>query len=334
MPKGYWTLENIMPFANQCKSRSEFQKRFTAAYKGAKKRSDFEEICKHMISLHEVWSFEKLKSLAQKCKTKKEFKALYPKAHGAAILRSDYDEIVFHMPKRVKLLGRNNPKHRWTYEKLKEMALQCKTFMEFATRFPSAYLTSSRRDDFNEICANLERQISKPYTEEDLIIKSKSCSTRSEMSIKYPSEYNAIKRFDDRESFFEHMKGSATSSNAEIDLFDIVRSVYPKAQKLIDKRVKIANKKHIVGFHIDIYVPELKMGIEFDGTYWHSEAGLKRSRQDWPQEDIYNYHRIKDDYFALKGISILHIKEEDWIKDKEKCIKKCFEFLAEGKTNE
>jgi len=34
-----------------------------------------------------------------------------------------------------------------------------------------------------------------------------------------------------------------------------------------------------------------------------------------------------DRYFKSKGIDILHIKEEDWVKDKDRCIKQCFLFL-------
>ena len=47
----------------------------------------------------------------------------------------------------------------------------------------------------------------------------------------------------------------------------------------------------------------------------------------WSDEDIRNYHEIKDSWFASNGIQILHIKEEDWIQDKEACIKKCLDFL-------
>ncbi len=86
-------------------------------------------------------------------------------------------------------------------------------------------------------------------------------------------------------------------------------------------------KPHIKGFDIDIYIPELRKGIEFDGTYWHSFSGLSRSRIDWPHEDIENYHQIKDKYFLSKGIHAFHVIEEDWIINKEKCIKECLEFL-------
>jgi hypothetical protein len=52
---------------------------------------------------------------------------------------------------------------------------------------------------------------------------------------------------------------------------------------------------------IDIYLPELKIGFEFNGLYWHSD--LKKEK---------DYHQNKTKYFAEKGIRIIHIWEDDW----------------------
>jgi len=52
---------------------------------------------------------------------------------------------------------------------------------------------------------------------------------------------------------------------------------------------------------IDIYLPDLKIGFEFNGLYWHSE-----------QKKDKNYHSEKTRYFSEKGIRIIHIWEDDW----------------------
>jgi hypothetical protein len=54
-----------------------------------------------------------------------------------------------------------------------------------------------------------------------------------------------------------------------------------------------------------------------------------RNRRAVPDEyqDVENYHQIKDKYFESKGIQILHIREEDWIKDPEQSLLKVWEFL-------
>jgi hypothetical protein len=52
---------------------------------------------------------------------------------------------------------------------------------------------------------------------------------------------------------------------------------------------------------IDVYLPDLKLGFEFNGLYWHSE--LKKDK---------NYHLEKTNYFKDRDIRIIHIWEDDW----------------------
>jgi hypothetical protein len=52
---------------------------------------------------------------------------------------------------------------------------------------------------------------------------------------------------------------------------------------------------------IDIYLPNLKIGFEFNGLYWHSSE-FKES----------TFHINKSQYFESKGIRIYHIWEDDW----------------------
>ena len=55
------------------------------------------------------------------------------------------------------------------------------------------------------------------------------------------------------------------------------------------------------GIEIDIYLPELKIGIEFNGLYWHSNK-FKDS----------NYHINKLNWFKVKGINVKFIYEDDF----------------------
>ena len=125
--------------------------------------------------------------------------------------------------------------------------------------------------------------------------------------------------------------GNNGVSKAEIELSDIIRSLYSGTTKKRDRGVTISGKPYIQGFEIDIFVPELNRGIEYDGKYYHS---YERMRADpdkalWSDDDIRSYHKLKDDWFETKGIQILHIKEEEWNLDKEACIKRCLAFLSQ-----
>ena len=55
------------------------------------------------------------------------------------------------------------------------------------------------------------------------------------------------------------------------------------------------------GLEIDIYLPELNIGFEFNGIYWHSEL----------YKDRY-YHVNKTNFFKNKGIKVIHIWEDEW----------------------
>jgi hypothetical protein len=52
---------------------------------------------------------------------------------------------------------------------------------------------------------------------------------------------------------------------------------------------------------IDVYLPNYKLGIEFDGLYWHSE--LFRDRE---------YHKNKTNECEKLGIQLLHVFEDEW----------------------
>jgi hypothetical protein len=68
----------------------------------------------------------------------------------------------------------------------------------------------------------------------------------------------------------------------------------------IGKDLCILNDRTILdGKEIDIYIPSKKIGIEFNGTYWHStEVKLDR-----------NYHLEKSKLAEQKGVRLIHIYE-------------------------
>jgi hypothetical protein len=81
------------------------------------------------------------------------------------------------------------------------------------------------------------------------------------------------------------------SSHKENDLFNWLSGVY-KGEIIQSYRD---------GLEIDIYLPDLKIGFEFNGLYWHSEKYKEK-----------NYHKYKTDYFLDRGIRVIHIWEDDW----------------------
>lgn len=83
-----------------------------------------------------------------------------------------------------------------------------------------------------------------------------------------------------------------TKSIKENELYDFISSIYTGEiiQSFRDE------------LEIDIYLPDDKIGFEFNGLYYHSDKFKDK-----------NYHLNKTKFFSNKGIRIIHIWEDDWI---------------------
>lgn len=92
---------------------------------------------------------------------------------------------------------------------------------------------------------------------------------------------------------------SHTSSVMETELYEYIRSIY--------KGTIIRNSRKIIdGYEIDIFLPEEKIGFEFNGVYWHSSVHKEKS-----------YHQKKSLKCAENGILLIHVWEDDWVLKKE-----------------
>ncbi len=89
---------------------------------------------------------------------------------------------------------------------------------------------------------------------------------------------------------------------------------YPKNQKQkevfsfinsLGIQEAIMNDKEAIGLELDIYIPSLGIAIEFNGSYWHSEAIIDRKIA---RNKHYNKSKMCED----KGIRLIHIFEKQW----------------------
>ena len=86
------------------------------------------------------------------------------------------------------------------------------------------------------------------------------------------------------------------TSEGENEVYDLINDNY-------DGRI-IQSYRDVL--EIDIYLPDLNIGFEFNGLYWHSEEHKNK-----------NYHLHKTEHFKERGIRIIHIWEDDWLKRRE-----------------
>jgi very-short-patch-repair endonuclease len=86
------------------------------------------------------------------------------------------------------------------------------------------------------------------------------------------------------------------SSNQEREVVDFIKQNY--------LGTILENDRMILGGHeLDIYLPDIKLAIEFDGIYWHSELAGKDK----------HYHLTKTQQCEEQGIHLLHIFESEWM---------------------
>lgn len=93
-------------------------------------------------------------------------------------------------------------------------------------------------------------------------------------------------------------------SNIEKELVKIIQSFYTN-EIMLNTRCIVPNHE------IDIYLPDIQLGIEINGVYWHSELFKDK-----------NYHINKKRIIEQQGINLIQIWEDDWNNYKEIIINK------------
>ena len=90
-----------------------------------------------------------------------------------------------------------------------------------------------------------------------------------------------------------------TVSKSEQEIYDFIKS-------LGIENIQQSNRSILNGKELDIYLPDHNLAIEFNGLYWHDE---------YNKED--NYHLLKTEECLSKGITLIHIFEDEWLFKKE-----------------
>lgn len=82
-------------------------------------------------------------------------------------------------------------------------------------------------------------------------------------------------------------------SHQENDLYNFIKTLRPDAVQSFRN-----------GYELDVYIPELKLGFEYNGCYYHSEAYKDRE-----------YHSNKVNHFYKLGIRVVQIWSDSWLQN-------------------
>jgi hypothetical protein len=173
-------------------------------------------------------------------------------------------------------------------------ALKYKTPSEWRAKSASSYNKAASEGFLSEITKKLEYK-RKSYTLEEVKAVAATYQDYSKWRKDHMKHYYWCNDNNVLNIATAHMNKSYNRSILEEELLDHVKRNYPNTHKFKDKT-----------FEIDIYIPELNLGIEYNGVYWHS---LKHKNK--------HYHIEKTEHFKRLGISIIHIWDYEW-RDRKK----------------
>ena len=201
---------------------------------------------------------------------------IYPQNHGDSV-------------KILKKTDKKDKNGAWLYE--------C-TFVEY----PKVFYTSSKRDIIGGGVVNYNHPL---YSRKAFI---KYCEGLSER----PSVRNLIEIFHKSRKYiwekirvFKVRDYIGNFETEEDVVAEFIRTLY---------NYNIERDRCVLdGKEIDIYLPDIKVGFEFNGIYWHSDEIFQKRGY----KDAEEYHQEKYNLAKEKGIDLYFIKEEDWLNNKE-----------------
>lgn len=96
------------------------------------------------------------------------------------------------------------------------------------------------------------------------------------------------------------------TSKPEKEVLEYVKSIY--AGKVEENCTSIVPNGNHRFFELDIYIPELRLAIDFDGTYYHSTKFKDEM-----------YHARKTEFCRKVGVQMIHIFEDSWKSNRKMC---------------
>lgn len=106
-------------------------------------------------------------------------------------------------------------------------------------------------------------------------------------------------------------------SKGEKEVLEYVKSIYNGTIIENDRTQMEPNNdnKWIENHELDIWLPDIKIAIEYNGTYWHSIPSIVESDK---------YKKLQCE---SKGIHLISISEQDWNNDRNACESKIYRMV-------
>lgn len=103
-------------------------------------------------------------------------------------------------------------------------------------------------------------------------------------------------------------------SSGQHELFTYIKEIYDGS---VEVNARVFDNKQ----EIDVYLPDLRIGFEYDGIYWHSEESSGKK----------DYHYKKTRAAKEMGINIFHIIDIEWKNKKDICKSRIASLIGKSK---
>ena len=114
-------------------------------------------------------------------------------------------------------------------------------------------------------------------------------------------------------------------SGGEKEMLEYIRKIYKN-------KIQENSRNELMGFEIDVYLPDLKLGFEFQGDLWHANPMLFDENFIHPINgktfaEIHEHDDKKKKIANEQGIEIVEIWESDWFDNNRKTKKLIKEII-------
>ena len=206
---GHWKTQEglieIKKLASLCDNKTEFRKKYNAAYLAAHTQGVLDEVCQHMSPIRRkkgYWNTEEglneIKSKANLCTQRREFENKFSAHYNAALRLGIMDEVCIHMTSPQEKSG-----YWGSHEGMQRVKLavsQCSDRKEFREKFPTEYNGAIKWGYLNDVCQELD-YVAYPAnfwdSEEGIAEMSycvAQCETLHEFRKRFSRAYNSAKK--------------------------------------------------------------------------------------------------------------------------------------------
>lgn len=120
-----------------------------------------------------------------------------------------------------------------------------------------------------------------------------------------------------------------TSSSEETDLADTLAKNFPNLRQSRGDYSIITKGARGGALQLDIYFPEIKLAIEYNGEYYHDRSLYEQDLKDGTE---LSRERMKDRLCREKGIELIHVWSKTWTKGRDREENRLVELIS-GRAN-